>query len=57
MKTKVRVKYNISQEPLMEGDIGYIDGYVRAADDRAYAVVVVGSKIGLAMVHELEVII
>ena len=55
MKTWVKVKNDIHQEPLKKGDIGYIDGWLRAADDRPYAAVVVPKKyIGLAMTYQLE---
>lgn len=55
MKTWVRIKDDIHQEPLKKDDIGYIDGWLRAADDRPYAAVVVPNKyIGLASAYELE---
>ncbi len=39
-KTKVEVMQDIMYTNFKEGDIGYVDAYVRAADKRPYAVVV-----------------
>ena len=44
MKTKVKVLQDVNQSDITEGDIGYIDGYVKAADDRPYAAVVIPAK-------------
>ena len=41
---------------LKKGDKGYIDGYVRSADDRGYAVVVVGEVVEYCSLHKLKVI-
>lgn len=43
MKTKVKVDQDINESLLRKGDLGYIDGYVTAADGRPYAVVVIPS--------------
>ena len=55
-KTKVQVIANLSECAHKKGDIGYIDGYVQAADNRPYAVVVVGKNIDLVMCYNLDVI-
>ena len=55
-KTKVKIIANLSECVHENGDEGYIDGYVQAADNRPYAVVVVGKNIDLVMVHNLDVI-
>ena len=39
-KTPAQLRNNINQSVLREFDIGYIDGYVQAADSRPYAVFV-----------------
>ncbi len=39
-KTKVVLRNDVHQSELKENDVGYIDGYVQAADSRGYAVVV-----------------
>lgn len=44
MKTKVEIDQNINESLLRKHDIGYIDGYVTAADGRPYAVVVIPEK-------------
>lgn len=54
MKTQVVVKHDIQQEPLKAGDVGYIDGYVRAADGRAYAIVICGANIGYAPINSIS---
>lgn len=56
MKTKVELIHDNIQSALKAGDKGYIDGYVRAADDRSYAVVIVGEKIDLVPLFILKVI-
>ena len=56
MKTKVEVKEDERQSQLKKGDKGYIDGYVRAADNRGYAVVVVGDIIDFCPLYNLKVI-
>ena len=44
MRTNVKIKHDIHQTDLKKDDQGYIDGYLRAADNRGYAAVVVLSK-------------
>jgi hypothetical protein len=39
-KTPAQLTSNVNQSRLREHDLGYIDGYVKAADDRPYAVFV-----------------
>ena len=39
-KTPAQLTNNVNQSELKSGDIGYIDGYVQAADRRSYAVFV-----------------
>lgn len=39
-KTRAQIQQDIHQEQLKQFDMGYIDGYVQAADGRAYAVFV-----------------
>ena len=56
MKTKVELTMDNPQSELKKGNKGYIDGYVRAADNRSYAVVVVDDKIDLVPVYLLKVI-
>ena len=53
MKTQVTINHDIPQEPLKSGDVGYIDGYVTAADGRSYAVVICGTEIGYAPIHSI----
>ena len=47
MKTQVEVKQDIYQEQAKKGDRGYIDGYIRGANERLYAVVVIKDFISL----------
>lgn len=56
MRTNVIVKSDVNQSAIKKGDMGYIDGYVQAADGRAYAVVVVPSKkiIDMVPIYLLE---
>ena len=56
MKTKVEVTSNVYQCQLKKGEFGYIDGYVKAGDDRPYAVVVVDERIDFVPLHALKVI-
>jgi hypothetical protein len=56
MKTKVEITQNVHQCIFKQGDIGYIDGYCRAGDDRAYAVVVVGDRLDFVPIFSLRVI-
>jgi len=57
MKTKViTIADDCSDRDWVKGEIGYIDGYCRAADDRAYAMVVVGKNIKMITLRALEVI-
>lgn len=57
MRTNVEVKQDIPQSSIKKGDVGYIDGYVKAADDRPYAAVVIPSKnlVDLVSVYCLKV--
>ena len=56
MKTKVELKDDVQQSQLKKGDKGYIDGYLRAADNRGYAVVVVGERLDFVPLYSLKVI-
>lgn len=57
MKTKVRMTSNASQcSEWREGDEGYIDGYVTAADGRPYAVVVSNKRLLFVQFHQIEAI-
>lgn len=57
MKTRVIVKHDINQSEIKKGDIGYIDGYVQAADGRPYAAVVIPEKsiVDLCSMYSLEI--
>ena len=52
-KTPAQIQQDVHQEPFKQFDIGYIDGYVQAADSRAYAVFVRESDgvIGFVPLH------
>lgn len=56
MKTEIIVTLDDNQhKDYKRGDIGYIDGYVQAADNRSYAVVVLSDrKIKLIPTYALE---
>jgi len=56
MKTTVELKDDVQQSQLKKGDKGYIDGYVQAADNRGYAVVVVGEIVDYCPLYNLKVI-
>jgi|2_EtaG_2_1085320.scaffolds.fasta_scaffold37301_2 sugar lactone lactonase YvrE len=56
MKTKVEIKTDVHQCQLKKGEKGYIDGYVRAADNRGYAVVVVGERLDFVPLYSLKVL-
>ena len=55
-KTKVILTQDVHQSEFKKDMIGYIDGYVRGGDGRPYAVVVVGSIIGLVPFFNINVI-
>ena len=57
MKTNVEMKNDQHQCEIKKGDVGYIDGYVRAADDRSYACVVVPDKgiVDLVSIYNVKV--
>lgn len=55
MKTFVRVKKD-SSLGAVKGETGFIDGYIRGADDCPYAVVIIGSRIVFLSIRSLEVI-
>ena len=55
-KTKVVLTEKPHQCVFCKGDIGYIDGYARAGDDRAYAIVVVGKYIDFVPINMLMVL-
>lgn len=57
MKTRVILK-NDDQEnnEYKKGESGYIDGYVRGADDGSYVCVVIKDRIIMCEIHELQVI-
>lgn len=50
-KTRAQIIGYVDQSELKEGDIGYIDGYVQAADSRPYAVFVRESDGTIEMVN------
>ena len=54
-KTKAIINSNTFQCRLEEGMEGYVDGYVRAGDDRPYAVVVSGEIIDMVPLYALIV--
>ena len=54
MKTKVRVTCNSYYYDVHEGDIGYVDGYIRGGDNTPYAVVVIGKSFNRVPVHIIE---
>jgi hypothetical protein len=56
MKTKVKIIKEYQHMMFKVGDVGYIDGYVRGADDIPYAVVIVGKKIDYVSSYSLEVL-
>ena len=55
-----RIKVMLNQQPmqcrLTKGDIGFIDGYVRGGDYRAYAVVASGDIIEMIPLHCLTIV-
>lgn len=54
-KTKAMIMSNVQQSELKKWDQGYIDGYVRGADDRAYAVFVrLDGLIDLVSLYQLR---
>ena len=56
-KTTVVFKNDDSEhKEWKKGEKGYIDGYVRAGDDRPYAVVVIGKRLVLCSPYALEVV-
>ena len=54
MKTKVRVTCNSYYYDVHEGDIGYVDGYLRGYDNINCAVVVIGKRFTLVPLHMIE---
>lgn len=56
MKTFVRVTSDVNNGQAKKGDIGYIDGYVRGADDVPYAIVVILDLLSFVPLNKLEVI-
>ena len=54
MKTKVRVTCNSYYYDVHEGDIGYVDGYLRGGDNTPYAVVVIGKSFNLVPLNMIE---
>ena len=55
-KTKVKVIQTPREGQHKSGDIGYIDGYVMAADGKPYAVVVCGSVIDFMPIWNIKAI-
>jgi len=55
-KTKVKFISNNQHGDGKIGDVGYIEGFVRGADDRPYVVVIVKNNIFMAMSYMLDVI-
>lgn len=55
MKTNVEITNNDQYGSYKKGEKGYIDGYLRAADERPYAAVVVGKKVVLIQLEFLKV--
>jgi len=54
-KTKVILTSSSVECQHKKGDEGYIDGYVRGANDCPYAVVIVGENVDLVDIHLLKV--
>lgn len=55
-KTRVKVIMSTNQCRITEGMEGYIDGYVRAGDDRPYACVVAGNMVDMIPMYALEIL-
>jgi len=57
-KTSVKAISDETQGEIKKGDIGYIDGYVQAADSRPYAIFVRLSdgKLGFMSFYQLQAI-
>lgn len=53
-KTKVKVVAADGYQKAQKGDVGYIDGYIRGADDIPYAVVVFDDCIEMIYLHCLD---
>lgn len=54
-KTKVTIICNSPYNgEYKDGDIGYVDGYIRGADNIPYAVVIVGKKFYQVPIHAME---
>lgn len=56
MKTKVELLFDSPYDQARKGDVGYIDGWVRGANDKAYAVVVIRDFICFVPHRDLKVI-
>lgn len=56
MRTMVRIKKNVYQEQAKEGDVGYIDGYVRGGNNTPLVVIIIKDFISLVPFYQLEVI-
>ena len=54
MNTKVRVTCNSYYYDVHEGDIGYVDGYLRGYDNINCAVVVIGKSFNLVPLNMIE---
>jgi len=57
MKTKVELKNDDQRyNEYKKGERGYIDGYVRGADNRPYLCIVIGERIIMCLSNEVKVI-
>jgi hypothetical protein len=56
MKTSVEIIGNYQYQTFAIGEKGYIDGYLQCADNRPYAVVVIGEKLDFVPIQALKVI-
>ena len=55
MKTRIKTTCNsIYSGEYTKGEKGYIDGYIRGADNIPYAVVVIKDRLHQAPLHHLE---
>ena len=54
MRTKVRITRNSYFYDVHEGDIGYVDGYLRGYNNINCAVVVIGKRFILVPLHMIE---
>jgi hypothetical protein len=55
-RIQVEIIGNYEHAAFKIGEQGFVDGYVRGADDRPYAVVIIGEKIDMVPLYSLNVI-